>query len=61
MDTRVLEVLNNLIVLIIYGIVLSREISQHSFDFLNTIFTVGGIILSVFLMFFTWSVKNKNI
>lgn len=39
MDSKVLEVLNQIIVLIIYGIVISREIAHKSLDMLNTIIT----------------------
>jgi len=60
MDSRVLEVLNQLIVLIIYGIVFSREIAHQSFDKINTIVTTGGIIFSVLLMFFTWFLKTQK-
>jgi hypothetical protein len=60
MDSRVLEVLNQLIVLIIYGIVFSREIAHQSFDKINTIVTIGGIIFSVLLMFFTWFLKTQK-
>jgi len=60
MDSKVLEVLNQIIVLIIYGIVLSREFAHKSFDFINTLITIGGIIFSVILMFFTWYFKSQN-
>lgn len=60
MDSRVLEVLNQIIVLIIYGIVVSREVAHKSFDIPNTIITVGGIIFSVLLMFFTWYLKSRE-
>ena len=58
MDSRVLEIMNQLIVLVIYGIVLSREITHQTLDSMNTIITIGGIIFSVLLMFFTWDVKS---
>lgn len=61
MDARVLEILNQIIVLIIYGIVLSREITNHSFDLPNTLITIGGIVFSVILMFFTWFFKAKSL
>ena len=61
MDSKVLEVLNQIIVLIIYGIVVSREIAHKSFDTPNTIITIGGIIFSVLLMFFTWYLKSQRI
>ncbi len=61
MDSRVLEILNQIIVLVIYLIVFSREIVYGSFDFINTIVTVGGIIFSVFLMFFTWYLKSQKV
>jgi hypothetical protein len=60
MDSRVLEVLNQLIVLIIYGIVFSREIAHQSFDKINTIVTIGGIVFSILLMFFTWFLKTQK-
>ncbi|MEK6818510.1 MAG: hypothetical protein AABY10_01100, partial [Nanoarchaeota archaeon] len=50
-----------LIVLIIYGIVISREITHQTLDLLNTSITVGGIIFSVLLMFFTWYLKSENL
>ena len=61
MDSRVLELINQLIVLIIYGIVMSREISHQTLDALNTLVTAGGIILSVLLMFFIWYLKSEKI
>jgi len=61
MDSRVLELMNQLIVIIIYGIVISREISHQSLDKLNTLITIGGIIFSVLLMFFTWQLKSEKI
>ncbi|MBS3088847.1 hypothetical protein J4402_03645 [Candidatus Pacearchaeota archaeon] len=60
MDSRVLELLNQLIVLVIYGIVMSREITHQTLDALNTLITLGGIIFSVLLMFFTWYLKSEN-
>lgn len=60
MDSKVLELLNQLIVLIIYGIVISREISHQALDYINTIITIGGIIFSVILMFFTWYLKSEK-
>ncbi len=61
MNAKVLEVINQMIVLIIYGIVFSREITKSEFDLFNTVFTVGGIIVSVSMMFFIWYLKSKNI
>ena len=61
MDSKILEVLNQIIVLIIYGIIISREITHKSLDILNTIITIGGIIFSVLLMFFTWYLKSQRI
>lgn len=58
MDSRVLEIMNQSIVLVIYGIVLSREITHQTLDSMNTIITIGGIIFSVLLMFFTWYLKS---
>jgi hypothetical protein len=52
--------MNQLIVLIIYGIVLSRELMHQTLDALNTSITVGGIIFSVLLMFFTWYLKSEK-
>lgn len=60
MDSRVLELLNQLIVLVIYGIVMSREITHQTLDTLNTLITIGGIIFSVLLMFFNWYLKFEN-
>jgi len=60
MDSRVLEVINQLVVLIIYGIVFSREIAHQSLDNINTFVTIGGIIFSVLLMFFTWFLKTQK-
>ena len=61
MESRTLEVLNQLIVLIIYGIVFSREFTHQSLDKINTIVTIGGIIFSVLLMFFTWFLKEQRV
>ncbi|MBS3076751.1 hypothetical protein J4233_00605 [Candidatus Pacearchaeota archaeon] len=61
MDSRILELMNQLIVLVVYGIVLSMEISHESLDTLNTLITVGGIVFSVVLMFFTWYLKSEKI
>jgi len=61
MDSRVLELINQLIVLIIYGIVFSREIAHQSLDKINTLITIGGIIFSVLLMFFTWYLKTQKV
>ena len=60
MDSRVLELINQLIVLIIYGIVMSREISHQTLDAANTVITIGGIIFSVLLMFFTWYLRHEK-
>lgn len=60
MDSRVLELINQLIVLIIYGIVISREITHQALDILNTLIAIGGIIFSVLLMFFTWYLKSEK-
>jgi len=60
-DSRILELMNQLIVLVVYGIVLSMEISHESLDTLNTLITVGGIVFSVVLMFFTWYLKSEKI
>jgi len=60
MDSRVLEVINQLVVLIIYGIVFSREIAHQSLDKINTLVTIGGIIFSVLLMFFIWFLKTQK-
>ena len=61
MDSKVLEIVNHLVILIIYGIVLSRAISNQSLDFINTLMTMGGIIFSVLLMFFIWHLKGSSI
>ncbi len=61
MDSKVLEIVNQLIVLIIYGIVMSREITHQTLDTPNTLITAGGIIFSVLLMFFTWYLKSEKI
>lgn len=61
MDAKVLEVINQMIILIIYGIVFSREITKSEFDLFNTVFTVGGIMVSTLLMFFIWYLKSKDI
>jgi len=61
MDSRILEVLNQLIVLIIYSIVISREITHHSLDMLNTFFTMGGIIFSIVLMLFIWYLRSQEV
>lgn len=61
MDSRSLEVINQIVTLIIYGIVFSREIIHKSFDLPNTIVTVGGIIFSVAFMFFIWYFKSQKI
>jgi hypothetical protein len=61
MDSRVLEIINQIIVLVIYGIVFSREIVHESFDTINTLITIGGIIFSVLLMFFTWYFKSQGV
>jgi len=61
MDSRILELINQLIVLTIYGIVISREITHQILDILNTLITVGGIIFSVRLMFFTWYLRYEKI
>jgi|TARA_Y100000034_G_scaffold62444_1_gene75746 hypothetical protein len=57
----VLEIINQLIVLTIYGMVLSREISDRSLDLINTSITMGGIIFSVLLMFFIWHLKGISV
>ena len=56
-----LEIINQLIVLTIYGMVLSREISDRSLDLINTSITMGGIIFSVLLMFFIWHLKGISV
>jgi len=61
MDSKILEVINQLIILIIYSIVISREITHHSLDLLNTFFTMGGIIFSVILMLFIWYLKSEEV
>jgi len=61
MDSKVLEIINQMIILIVYSIVLSREIMHKSLDYLNTLITIGGIIFSVILMFFIWYFKSLNI
>ena len=60
MDSRVLELINQLTVLIIYGIVISREISHQTLDKINTLITIGGIIFSILLMFFTWYLRHEK-
>ena len=59
LDTRILEVLNQLMVLIIYGITISRLINPV--DIVSNVLTIIGIIISVTLMFFIWYLKDKNI
>jgi len=61
MDSKILEIINQIVVIIIYGIVLSREFVSQSLDFLNTIITIGGIIFSVVLMFFIWYLRNLKV
>ena len=61
MDSKILELINQLIVLIIYGIVMSREINHQTLDALNTLITIGGIIFSVLLMFFTWYLRSEKL
>ena len=61
MDSKILEIVNQLIVLTIYAVVISREISNQTLDFLNTTITIGGIIFSVLLMFFTWYLKSTKV
>ena len=61
MDSKILEIVNQLIVLTIYAVVISREISNQTLDFLNTTITIGGIIFSVLLMFFTWYLKSSKV
>jgi hypothetical protein len=61
MDTKILEVINQIIVVVIYGIVLSRELVNRTFDSINTIITIGGIVFSVILMFFIWYLKSARV
>jgi len=59
LDTKILEILNQLMVLIIYGITISRL--TDPIDLLSNVLTIIGIIISVMLMFFIWYLKEKNI
>ena len=59
LDTKILEVLNQLMVLIIYGITISRL--TNPVDILSNVLTILGILISVTLMFFIWYLKDKNI
>ncbi len=61
MDSKILEILNQMITIVIYGIVLSREITNSQLDMINTVFTIGGIIISILLMFFIWYLKSIKI
>ncbi len=59
LDTRILEVLNQLMVLVIYGITISRL--TNPIDIISNVLTIIGIIISVTLMSFIWYLKNKRL
>ena len=59
LDTKILEILNQLMVLVIYGITISRL--TNPVDIVSNVLTIIGIINSVTLMFFIWYLKDKNI
>ena len=60
MDSKALEIINQMVTIFIYTAVLSREIAHQSLDLLNTTITVGGIAFSVIFMFFIWYFKKQK-
>ena len=58
MNKKILEVVNQLIILTIYAIIFSRGINKSCFNTLDNILTIFGIILSISLMFYLWSIKE---
>jgi hypothetical protein len=59
LDTKILEILNQLMILVIYGITISRL--TNPIDLISNILTISSIIISIALMFFIWYLKDKNI
>ena len=59
LNTKILEILNQIMVLVIYGITISRL--TNPVDIVSNVLTIIGIIISVALMFFIWYIKDKNI
>ena len=59
LDIKILEVLNHLMILVIYGITISRL--TNPIDLISNVLTIIGIIISITLMFFIWYLKEKNI
>ena len=59
LDTKILEILNQLMVLVIYWITISRL--TNPIDIISNVLTIISIIISVMLMFFIWYLKDKNI
>lgn len=59
LDTKILEVLNQLIILVIYGITISRL--TNPVDIFSNVLTIIGIIVSVTLMFFIWYLNDKDV
>jgi hypothetical protein len=59
LDTKILEILNQLMILIIYGITISRL--TDPIDLVSNVLTIPSIIISIALMFFIWYLKEKNI
>jgi len=59
LNTKILEILNQLMILVIYGITISRL--TNPIDLISNILTISSIIISIALMFFIWYLKDKNI
>lgn len=58
MDKKILEVLNHLMILLVYGYILFKNAKSECFSTLDNTITLITIFVSVSIMFYNWSVKE---
>lgn len=58
MDKKILEVLNHILILLVYSFILFKNVKSLCFSVGDNVITLITIIISILLMFYLWSVKN---
>lgn len=58
MDKKILEVLNQIAIVLVYTFLLFKNIKSECFDISDNIITFITIVISILLMFYLWSVKE---
>jgi hypothetical protein len=58
MQKKAVEVLNHIIILLVYSFLLAKNISTECFSLSDNIIVLSNIVISIGLMFYLWSVKE---